>query len=356
MPKITILLPVYNAEKYIKDALQSIINQTFNDFELWIFNDASTDNSLQIIKSFKDSRIKVFDSPINQGYVHYLNKGLGKATTKYIARMDADDISDMTRFEKQITFLEQNPTIAIVGTQAKYIYGEQVSNVQFYVNTDTRCLPVISLFYTPFIHPSIMMRTEMVKEFRYKKEYMPAEDYELWTSILQKYPCANLSESLLQYRIHDNNISTTQNVKQLNSIRRIYRANLEQISMPYTETDLDIYLKISGSYHQKIDLTDLKKIEKWLLKMRTHLMKESLYDKNIIRVVIELTWFRLCLKNGKYTLLKGYFAYLNSDLTKGISTKKSIYLLLHTIGNYPIIKPIYKVLKRYFLAILKIKN
>jgi glycosyltransferase involved in cell wall biosynthesis len=354
--KITIVMPVYNTKKYVDQAIQSILNQSFQDFEFIIIDDGSTDKSLSIIKSFNDKRIQIIQNKKNLGLIKTLNKGIDLAKGKYIARMDADDIAKPERLAKQLRFLEKHTNYALVGTQANFIFGDKLSNSQFHMEINSDLLAALSLFNCPFIHPSVMIRTDILKEFYYEEGFTAAEDYELWTRILRKYSCANLTESLLNYRLHDNNISTVQNNKQIESIKRIYRSNLEYIRVPYREADLDIYLKISGSYQRKITLADLKNIESWLLKMRTHLLKENLYDKNVIQEVIQITWFRLCLKNVKYILLKGYFIYLKSSLIKGISTKKNIHLLLHTIGNYPMIRPVYNLLKKYFLATLKIKN
>src|SRR3569833_3127261 len=109
-------MPVYNAGKYLKQSIESILNQTVADFEFLIFNDASTDDSLNIIKSYSDERIRVINSPINTGYVKHLNHGFQIARGTYFARMDADDISVPTRFEEQLTFLNLNPNIDIVGS------------------------------------------------------------------------------------------------------------------------------------------------------------------------------------------------------------------------------------------------
>src|SRR5580698_9685158 len=108
-PKVTVLMPVYNGEKYIKEALESILQQTFIDFEFLIINDGSTDNSVSIIKSFNDNRIRLIHNEKNSGLVYSLNKGIGLSNGEYIARMDCDDVSIPERLEKQVGFLNSNP-------------------------------------------------------------------------------------------------------------------------------------------------------------------------------------------------------------------------------------------------------
>ncbi len=122
-PKVTVLMPVYNAEKYLKTAIESILKQTFSDFELLIINDGSTDGSEEIIRSFNDKRIRLFNNEQNLGIIKTLNKGLNLAKGEYIIRMDADDISLPDRLELQVKYMEENPGIGISGTQAR-IFGD----------------------------------------------------------------------------------------------------------------------------------------------------------------------------------------------------------------------------------------
>jgi len=189
-----------------------------------------------------------------------------------------------------------------------------------------------------------MIKTAILKEFYYKEGFTTAEDYELWTRILKKYPCANLSESLLQYRVHDNNISTTQNDKQLNSVRRIYEANLKHIQMPYTEEDLNIYLKISGSYHEIINLIDLKKVSEWLVKMQTHLLQEGIYDKHVVRKVIGITWFNVCSK-VRYNGMRVFWIYLFQWNFDKSNLGKVSKLLLQCVLSSSIFKPLYEKIR-----------
>lgn len=347
MPKITVLLPVYNAAKHIENAVKSILNQTFKDFELLIINDGSIDKSVEIIKTFKDKRIQLIHNPANLGLIKTLNKGIDLTKGKYIARMDADDIAMPNRLEKQVAFLENNSEYALVGTQANFIFGDKLSNTLFSMETNSEILPVLSLFSCPFIHPSVMIKTAILKEFYYHEGFTAAEDYELWTRILKKYPCANLSESMLQYRIHDNNISTIQNDKQIDSVRRIYEANLKYIQMSYTEADLDIYLKISGSYQKDISLNDLKNIKIWLNKMQSFLLKEGNYKAEIIQEVIKITWFQVCSK-VRYNGIKVFFIYLFQRNFKKFNLSIVLKLLIQCLFSYGIFKTVYqKVLYIY---------
>jgi glycosyltransferase involved in cell wall biosynthesis len=338
---ISVLMPVFNTDKYVHQSIQSILNQSFEDFEFIIINDGSTDDSLKIIQSFQDKRIRIIQNEKNLGLIKTLNKGIDLAKGKYIARIDADDIAHPERLAKQFDFLEKNPNYALVGTQAKFIFGDKLSNSKFKMETESDLLVTLSLFNSPFIHPSVMIRTAILKEFYYDEDFTTAEDYELWTRILRKYPCANLDESLLSYRLHDNNISTLQNNKQLESVKRIYRSNLEYIKMPYMELDLDIYLKISGSYQQKISIRDLESMSEWLVKMQTHLLKEGIYQEEIIKKTVGIVWYQVC-KKMSYNKLLIFIKYFNSRMIQKVSKKEISILFLKCLLNYAIFQFFYK--------------
>ena len=216
-PKISVLLPVYNAASFIGESIQSILDQTESDFELFIIDDCSTDNSLQIIESFQDSRIILRKKEKNTGYTESLNWGIDQARGKYIARMDADDVSLPKRFEKQVLFLEQNQHIAICGMDARV----EGSNLKFNYPTEPKAIEAHLLLGSSLIHPSIMGKVEIFKQFKYDKLKEPAEDYDLFTRIVAAGGyLANLEESLLIYRVPTNQISKVQNQKQISSAQQ----------------------------------------------------------------------------------------------------------------------------------------
>lgn len=208
IPFVSIIMPVFNAELYLPESIESILNQTYSNFEFLIFNDGSTDNSLEIIKSYNDPRIKLFSSPVNTGLVIYLNKGIDLARGKYIARMDADDISLPNRLEEQIEFLENNPEIGVCGSKVAF-FGLK----QFVTGTISNHeeLIVQLLFYPPFIHPSVMIQKSVLKDFniKYKEEYLYVEDYEIWVQLAKVTKFAIIPKLLFKYRTHDLSVNAT---------------------------------------------------------------------------------------------------------------------------------------------------
>jgi glycosyltransferase involved in cell wall biosynthesis len=207
MPKVTVILPVYNSAQYLSEAIDSILNQTFSDFELFIYNDGSVDESDEIIRSYRDSRIFYEKMDSHAGYVVLLNKGLDSASGKYIARMDADDISLPTRFEEQVAFMEDNPSVGICGS-----WFENFGTITGIAKTPIYEEDVqLSLFYgTPVGHPTIMMRRSMLQDYnlRYENEYLYAEDYELFERASTHFAILNIPKVLLQYRKHPTQVTS----------------------------------------------------------------------------------------------------------------------------------------------------
>jgi glycosyltransferase involved in cell wall biosynthesis len=206
-PAITVLMPVYNAEKYISDAIASVVQQSFTDFELLIINDGSTDETATIIKTFTDPRIIFINQP-NQGVAAALNNGLQMARANYIARFDADDICMPQRLQIQYDFLLKNPDHVIVGTDVDYLdmnddfvfsYNTLSSNEQIQQQQFDTC---------PFIHSSVLFKKEaVVNAGGYNIHAHTFEDHLLWPKILSKGKGCNLSEKLLKVRLNPNSVT-----------------------------------------------------------------------------------------------------------------------------------------------------
>ncbi|MCW3109269.1 MAG: glycosyl transferase protein [Segetibacter sp.] len=202
-PQITILMPVYNAEKYLAEAIDSILHQSFSNFEFLIIDDGSTDTSIDIIRSYSDSRIHLVRNEKNLGISATLNKGIDLSSTELIARMDADDISYPTRIEAQLEFFRKNPDCALLSAWAREIAEDKTPiytsrfNSNFYY--------CILIFECWIYHPTVMYKKSAVKDVgAYSVPY--CEDYDLWWKLSRKYKIANLSEVLLDYRSTDDSL------------------------------------------------------------------------------------------------------------------------------------------------------
>ena len=210
-PSISVLMCIYNGERYLKEAIFSILNQTFTDFELILINDCSTDRTGEILDSFSDSRIKIIKNNKNIGLTKSLNKGLLKALAKYVARQDADDLSHPDRLMKQLNFLINNKDIALIGSQSRVIdqNGKVIKSRGEYKALTHFGIYYQLMFGNPFTHSSVMFRKDVIlDEFGgYNEEFRYNQDFELWSRVIFGYKVANLSEILIDYRNHDISIT-----------------------------------------------------------------------------------------------------------------------------------------------------
>jgi glycosyltransferase involved in cell wall biosynthesis len=217
-------MPAYNAENFIFEAIQSILNQTFTNFEFIIINDGSVDKTESIIKKFNDPRIVYVKNDFNKNIVDSLNIGIEIARGLYIARMDADDIADIFRFEKQINYLNKH-NLDIIGSNA-LAFGNFGQKKFLKMPEKELDLTYFFLLYSPFLHPTIFGKSECFKKFKYKKKFEFIEDLYLWYELLvNNYRIGNLPQITLKYRISSTQITKTKFLEQelkSNDLRGIY--------------------------------------------------------------------------------------------------------------------------------------
>ena len=207
MPKLSVIMSVYNQEDYLRESIDSILNQTFKDFEFLIINDGSTDSSLRIIESYRDHRIRIINNEVNRGLVHSLNLGLDYShNSKFIARMDSDDIALANRFKEQVLAMESDTDLGLLGTGVKY-FGSGTSEFLKFPPTKHKELVSNLLCQNPFYHPTVIMKAEVLynNNIRYSKEYPRYDDYCMWIDIFDKCKIGNLQKIHLKYRRHSTN-------------------------------------------------------------------------------------------------------------------------------------------------------
>jgi len=210
-PLISILLPVYNGELFLRESIESILKQTYTNWELLIVDDGSKDNSSVIIESIKDDRIR-FIKKNNTGLGDTLNQMLSFAKGDFIARQDQDDISLPTRLEKQTDFLLKNPGVSLVGTWSKIINSKDIDTGRYHKHPTANKEIKMDLFFdNPFVHSSVMLRKAILNDCGLYNDKLPSlvQDFEYWFRISQKYEVANIAEILLEYREIETSISRT---------------------------------------------------------------------------------------------------------------------------------------------------
>lgn len=218
MPKISVIMPVYNTkEEYLREAIESILNQTFSDFEFIIVDDASTKDVSRVINSYSDERIHYYRLAKNEGAAGARNYALSKATGKYIALMDSDDVSYPTRFEKQIAYFRGHPEIGCLGGRVDVI-GDDKDKINFPYISGHKAIESYLIFEgCAFCNSTVMLRKAVLDKYniRYnKQEYAIAEDYALWLDLVGKTKFDILNEKLVAYRFHHENISHLQKERQ----------------------------------------------------------------------------------------------------------------------------------------------
>jgi glycosyltransferase involved in cell wall biosynthesis len=251
-PVISIILPAYNCMQFISQTVESLLMQTFTDFELLIINDGSTDKTEEIIQSQTDERILYVKNKVNSGLVYSLNKGIELAQGKYIARIDADDLCEPHRLQKQYEWLEQRPGTAVVGSLISFmdINGKLNGNWALDKKTaDSKSIRNTMPKENCVAHPSVMMRTNIAKAYQYASYQQHTEDYDLWLRLLgDGHVIEKVPEVLLRYRVHQLSITKTklQNknpfFKQFHCKRKFLRYRMKQKKVGWFEMKVCFYM------------------------------------------------------------------------------------------------------------------
>ncbi|MHB8261608.1 MAG: glycosyltransferase family 2 protein [Bacteroidia bacterium] len=300
IPAVSVIMPVYNAEPYLKEAIESILNQTFTDFELLIIDDASTDKSVEIVKSYHDNRIVLLHKPVNSGITDSLNMAIPLAKGKYIARMDADDISMPDRFLKQYNYMEQHPDILVLGTMYKII-GTEIIPENLPITYEQ--VKLFSLMQSPVAHPTVFIRRSIFDMYnlRYDRTFEHTEDYELWTRIIDIGKVENLPEVLLHYRIHEQQVSTIGRKKQTETANRIRLRQLDRLMNFKNATyDSDFSIKILTRQLWNITSEDLIKVDALLKDIWVANKVKNLYNNELLFQLLKSLWDHYIFSLNKY--------------------------------------------------------
>lgn len=355
VPKITVLMPVYNGEKYLREAMDSILTQTFQDFEFIIVNDGSTDASAKIVQSYTDSRIRLVNNEKNMGLIASLNRGLELAKSEYIARMDQDDISFPLRLEKQVAFMDTHKDVGVCGTWFQFFKNNNLSVIKKFPS-DHQTI-VSNLFFEDVIgHPTVMIRKSVLDKYqlRYNPEHINAEDYGLWIGCAVHCQLANIPEILLRYRVNQTSITAlvnqnpTQKLARKQALKQIYQLGLALINLNYSLEELDFHYELlNTNFIDSIDF--LNTASNWLLKIRKYNLDKLYYSEPIFSNLISLKWFRVC-EVANPLGVKAFLIYQSSELAgiQPISISKKIIFLLKCIIRWGFIKKFIKFLLKKF--------
>lgn len=295
IPLVSVLMPVYNGEKFLRESISSIQNQTLKDFELLIIDDGSTDGSIKIVESISDERIKLIKNDHNCGIVKTLNLGIALAHGKYIARMDADDISEINRLKIQVDYMEAHGDVVLCGSSINR-FSTDYSIIDHREGEDGK-LRAMLLFDTTVNHPSAIFRRDILvkNDINYPSYFEHAEDYGLWYQLSKYGKIVNLPEVLLRYRMHGSNLSMKFNASQFDNMSKV---RLIVLSDFLNKTDLSDAAKneLIGKYKYFLELptadfNDILAFENFLKQLFKLNEQFKIYDANGLKSASAWFWY-----------------------------------------------------------------
>ncbi|WP_072594054.1 glycosyltransferase family 2 protein [Campylobacter concisus] len=322
-PVVSVVMSVYNAEKYLDAAIRSILEQTYNNFEFIIINDGSNDRSLEIIKKYKneDDRI-VLVSRENRGLISSLNEGIAKARGEYIVRMDADDISLPFRIEKQLQVMEHEKDIVVCGSWIN-IFGENINEkVARYFEHDKQ-IKANLLVSCCFAHPSVMIRKDAFtnNNILYDERFKNAEDYHLWTQLAKVGKFYNIPEILLKYRFLETSITRLSDKdcsKRYNVLKDIFKEALKAVDLSINEEDMKVHFIISDNARIKNNKIELKRIKNYFDKILKASENKQVVDLTTLKQVLGRRWlYNLICHKDIRAIFYSYFWFGVASVLKG---------------------------------------
>lgn len=250
-PEVSVLLPVFNAGRYLQEAIDSICRQSYRDFELLVLDDGSNDNSPQVSEdcSRHDNRIIPLHSDRNLGLSTQLNIGINRARGKYIARMDADDIASENRFEKQVALLEAHPEIGICGSIVQEFSNDTLGGL-WDLPQDPDDVASLLFLRCCFSHPSVIMRSSVIKDngLKYDESFIVAQDYKLWYELLKVTSGYNIQEPLLRYRRFPLQLSQAASPRKLAEVEQIRNTIRNDVGLEENEGASTLHAQIASDH------------------------------------------------------------------------------------------------------------
>lgn len=309
-------MPVYNGEKYVRDAIDSILGQTFSDFEFIIINDGSSDFSVNIILSYDDPRIVFINNETNTGLPNVRNKGLDFSRGEYIAWLDCDDTSACERLEKQVKLLDENPHIGVCGTWIRIVgdVGDRI--MQFPITPEF--IRAEMLFNNCLANSTVMMRAACTREInlRFDTSHHLSQDYGLWVRIPQDWKITNIPEVLTMYRFHPDQVTVVYKQKQTDIAWKIQSELLFSLGISPTGGEKMIHMSLGGFILNTFeDPNKVLEARDYLLKLNKANIRYKIYDKKAFREVLFEKW--LVASESSYSsrslMLTSYYMRLKLD-------------------------------------------
>ncbi len=315
-PEITVLMPVYNGERFLADAIESILRQSRRDFELLVLDNGSTDGSASIAGAYADPRIRILRNESNLGLVKSRNLGIREARGKYVAFLDCDDIALPHRLRIQHEFLENNPEFALVGSGILLIdeRGEFSGRFSRFEASPDAIAPIL-LFDNYFAQSAVMARREALADEPYREEYPCAEDYDLFTRIASRYRTWNIPEVLTLYREHGGGLSKRRRDLIVECTKKIYAWQLNRLCIDPGPEELDLHGSL-GCIAPDLPGFALPRVGSWLAELLRRNEQCNLYPRDeFTRLILEKMALACVGKPHPATnLLRHYFGFSGTGI------------------------------------------
>jgi glycosyltransferase involved in cell wall biosynthesis len=313
---VSVVMPVYNSEKYLREAIDSVLSQSYKNIELIIVDDGSTDSGGDIVLSYADPRIRLIQNEKNSGIVFSRNRGLEAAGGEYVATLDSDDIALPDRIAKQVDFLEANPDYGLCGTFYRTIdsNGKFLKKINF--PTSNQDIQTHLTLGNCFCNSTMMLRGKLAKELKYREKYDIVEDYELWYRISKRAKVANLPFYGTNYRVHGNNISVAKMNDMFALVKKINEHVLTDLAIGFSEEELELHANmLNGSIDFFIQDGHYQELEAWIRKFYIKLSGMPRYNHKLIFEMLAEKWIVISYKTKRYgNLLSSGIFSLNRPL------------------------------------------
>lgn len=292
--RITVLMSVYNGARFLPGAIESILSQSFADFELLIIDDASKDDSISVAEFYTDPRIRLVRNDKNLGLAPSLNKGLDLARGEYVARMDCDDVSITDRLSMQIDLMDTHPDIGICGTWIRLFGDHPGEIVRYYTDPDFN--RSLLLFDPPVAHPSVMIRKSAFARYGlyYNESFRHAQDFELWVRASEYVKISNVPRVLLQYRTHPAQAGNHSLDSQQKFAGKVRLWQLKRLQIEPTEEEFRTHQFLSRVIPVEITMDMLENSKHWLRKIQKANERQEVFPEPAFRRSLGMRWFYLC--------------------------------------------------------------
>lgn len=333
-PRVTVVMPVFNGDRYLHDAMKSILGQTLTDFEFLLIDDGSFDNSAAIISSFNDSRIRLVKNERNMGLPYTRNRGIELAAGSYIAFLDCDDIAEPTRLEKQVAFLEANPDFGLVGSWVRIIDANGRTTGEVWRHDyKPEEIPAILLFHNCLVQSAVTLRRSAIPGGGYDRNFAYSEDYELWGRMAEGVRICNYPETLNRYRLSRDSTSRQHAADMLRYHQMVTRKLLARLGIDASDDEMEIHRLVAArNMTGRPDL--IADADRWLQRLLDANTFSGRYRQQDFRNVVTKMWLGLCQSaatQGEHVT----FRFLLSPLSRQVDFRTRTAFVLRALRSIP---------------------